>query len=84
MKFRKGDKVEFRVRRGEHNLLAGRPGEVVGRRGRHLVVRCRRSAQSSPSRSTSCRKRTCGKRPDRLRKENRNDYSETSVRLLAR
>ena len=40
MKFRKGDKVKFCVRRGEHNLLAGRPGEVVGRRGRHLVVRC--------------------------------------------
>ena len=38
--FSKGDKVEFRVRRGEHNMLAGRPGEVVGRRGRHVVVRC--------------------------------------------
>jgi hypothetical protein len=32
--------VEFRVRRGEHNLLAGRPGEVTGRRGRYVVVRC--------------------------------------------
>ena len=40
MKFSKGDKVRFSVRRGEHNLLAGRPGEVVGRRGRYVVVRC--------------------------------------------
>ena len=40
MKVGKGDKVEFRVSRGEHNLLAGRPGEVVGRRGRCIVVRC--------------------------------------------
>ena len=40
MKFGEGDKVRFHVRRGEHNLLAGRPGEVTGRRGRHLVVRC--------------------------------------------
>ena len=40
MAFTKGDKVEFFVRRGEHNMLAGRPGEVVGRRGRHIVVRC--------------------------------------------
>jgi hypothetical protein len=39
-RFSKGDKVEFRVRRGEHNLLAGRPGEVTGRKGRYVVVRC--------------------------------------------
>ena len=39
MKLGKGDKVRFHVRRGEHNLLAGRPGEVTGRRGRPLVVR---------------------------------------------
>jgi uncharacterized Zn finger protein len=40
MTFSKGDKVEFCTRRGQHNLLAGRPGEVVGRRGRYIVVRC--------------------------------------------
>jgi ribosomal protein L21E len=40
MKFSKGDKVSFCVQRGEHNMLAGRPGEVVGRRGRYIVVRC--------------------------------------------
>ena len=40
MKLGKGDKVRFHVRRGEHNMLAGRPGEVVGRRGRYVVVRC--------------------------------------------
>jgi hypothetical protein len=43
----KGDKVRFCVRRGEHNLLAGRPGEVVGRRGQHLVVRCTEEGTAS-------------------------------------
>ena len=38
--FSKGDKVEFCVRRGEHNMLAGLPGEVVGRRRQYIVVRC--------------------------------------------
>jgi hypothetical protein len=40
MKFSKGDKVSFCVRRGEHNILAGRPGKIVGRRGRYIVVCC--------------------------------------------
>jgi hypothetical protein len=38
--FRKGNKVRFRVARGEHNMLAGRPGVVEGRQGRYIVVRC--------------------------------------------
>ena len=38
--FRKGDKVRFKVARGEHNMLAGRPGVVEGRHGRYIVVRC--------------------------------------------
>ena len=37
---RKGDKVAFCVRLGEHNLLAHRPGEVVGRKRGQLAVRC--------------------------------------------
>jgi hypothetical protein len=39
-RFSKGDQVEFRVRRGQHNILAGRPGEVTARKGRYIVVRC--------------------------------------------
>jgi len=38
--FCKGNKVRFRVARGEHNMLAGRPGVVEGRHGRYIVVRC--------------------------------------------
>ena len=38
--FKKDDKVRFRVIRGEHNMLAGRPGVVEGRHGRYIVVRC--------------------------------------------
>ena len=38
--FRKGDLVHFAVKRGEHNILAGRPGVVEGRQGRYIVVRC--------------------------------------------
>jgi len=37
---RKGTPVVFAVQRGEHNMLAGRPGIVEGRRGKKIVVRC--------------------------------------------
>ena len=37
---RKGTPVVFAVKRGEHNMLAGRPGIVEGRRGQKLIVRC--------------------------------------------
>jgi hypothetical protein len=37
---RKGTPVIFAVRRGEHNMLAGRPGIVEGRRGKKVIVRC--------------------------------------------
>jgi hypothetical protein len=38
--FRKGNTVKFVVKRGEHNMLAGRPGVVVGHRGKSILVRC--------------------------------------------
>jgi hypothetical protein len=38
--FRKDDRVVFTVQRGEHNMLAGRPGIVEGHRGPHILVRC--------------------------------------------
>jgi hypothetical protein len=37
---RKGTPVIFSVKRGEHNMLAGRPGIVEGRRGKKIIVRC--------------------------------------------
>jgi hypothetical protein len=37
---RKGTPVVFAVKRGEHNMLAGRPGIVEGRKGKKLIVRC--------------------------------------------
>ena len=37
---RKGTPVIFAVKRGEHNMLAGRPGIVEGCRGKKIVVRC--------------------------------------------
>ena len=37
---RKGTPVIFAVKRGEHDVLAGRPGIVEGCRGKKIVVRC--------------------------------------------
>jgi len=37
---RKGTPVLFAVKRGEHNMLAGRPGIVEGRQRRNVIVRC--------------------------------------------
>jgi hypothetical protein len=41
---RKGTPVIFAVQRGEHNMLAGRPGIVEGRRGKKITVRCTEAA----------------------------------------